>query len=52
MNADDLAKYLEIDSNLVHEWASSGRLPATRDGEVWKFERAKIDEWIAQGKTK
>lgn len=52
MNAEDLAKYLEIDSNLVHEWASSGRLPGTRDGNAWKFERSKIDEWIAQGKIK
>ena len=52
MNAEDLAKYLEIDMNLVHEWASSGRLPGTRDGNAWKFERSKIDEWVAQGKTK
>lgn len=52
MNADDLAKYLEIDSNLVHEWAASGRLPGTRDGNAWKFERSKIDEWVAQGKIK
>jgi excisionase family DNA binding protein len=52
MNAEDLAKYLEIDRNLVHEWASSGRLPGSRDGNAWRFERSKIDEWIAQGKIK
>jgi len=52
MTPDDLAKYLEIETNLVHEWASSGRLPATKDGDAWRFERAKIDEWIAQGKIK
>jgi len=52
MTPDDLAKYLEIETNLVHEWANSGRLPATKNGDVWKFERAKIDEWIAQGKIK
>jgi excisionase family DNA binding protein len=52
MTPDDLAKYLEIETNLVHEWADSGRLPGTKDGAAWKFERAKIDEWIAQGKIK
>ena len=52
MNAEDLAKYLEIDANLVHEWAASGRLPGTRDGNAWKFERSKIEEWVAQGKIK
>lgn len=52
MNAEDLAKYLEVDMNLVHEWANTGRLPGTRDGSAWKFERSKIDEWVAQGKIK
>jgi len=52
MTPDDLAKYLEIETNLVHEWANSGRLPGIKDGSVWKFERAKIDEWVAQGKIK
>ena len=52
MNAEELAKYLELDMNLVHEWANSGKLPGNRDGNTWKFERARIDEWIAQGKIK
>ena len=52
MTPDDLAKYLEIEANLVHEWANSGKLPGTKDGGAWRFERAKIDEWIAQGKIK
>ncbi len=52
LNAEELAKYLEIDMNLVHEWANSGRLPATKDGNSWKFERSRIDEWVAQGKIK
>ena len=52
MTPDDLAKYLEVETNLVYEWANSGRLPGTKDGAAWKFERAKIDEWVAQGKIK
>lgn len=52
MSAEDLARYLEIDMNLVREWADSGRLPGVRDGASWKFERSKIDEWVAQGKIK
>ncbi|MCX5668375.1 MAG: polymer-forming cytoskeletal protein [Candidatus Omnitrophica bacterium] len=52
MTPDDLAKYLEIETNLVYEWASSGRLPGTKDGNAWRFERTKIDEWVAQGKIK
>ena len=52
MTPDDLAKYLEIETNLVYEWANSGRLPGTKNGDAWRFERAKIDEWIARGKIK
>jgi excisionase family DNA binding protein len=52
MTPDDLAKYLEVETNLVYEWANSGRLPGTKDGSAWRFERVKIDEWIAQGKIK
>ncbi len=52
MTPDDLAKYLEVETTLVHEWASSGKLPGTKSGDAWRFERAKIDEWVAQGKIK
>ena len=52
MSPEELAKYLEIDQNLVHEWANSGKLPGTRDGNSWKFERSRIEEWVAQGKIK
>ncbi len=52
MSIDDVAKYLEIDTSLAHEWADAGRLPGTRDGNSWRFDRTRIDEWIAQGKIK
>ena len=52
MNAEELAKYLEIYMNLVDEWANAGKLPGLRDGSSWKFERSRIDEWVASGKIK
>jgi len=50
LNAEELARYLEIDLNSIMDWASSGKIPAVRDGGNFKFERAKIDEWVAAGK--
>ena len=29
-----------------------GKIPGTREGDIWKFDRAKIDEWVAAGKIK
>ena|SRR3989338_6707987 len=47
---DELAKYLEVELPLITEWASTGKVPALKDGESWKFERKAIDEWLAAGR--
>ena len=52
MNINDLARYLEVDATTVTQWAQEGRLPAQRDGGSWRFERAKVEEWLAQEKVK
>ena len=52
MSVDELARYLEVDAPMVLQWAQSGRLPAERNGEQWRFERIKIEEWLAQEKIK
>jgi len=52
MTPEELAKYLEVDSGMVLEWVNSGKLPGTRDGESWRFDRSKVDEWIAAEKIK
>lgn len=51
LTAEELAKYLEIETSMVFEWANSGKLPALRDRDTWRFERDKIDEWVANGKV-
>ncbi|MDD3088519.1 MAG: polymer-forming cytoskeletal protein [Candidatus Omnitrophica bacterium] len=52
MSMTQLAKYLEIDAGKVNEWASNGKLPATREGGEWVFDKEKIDRWISEGKVK
>lgn len=52
MTSEELAKYLEVDLSLISEWVNSGRLQGTREGDTWKFERQKVDEWVAAGKIK
>ncbi|MCM8801461.1 MAG: polymer-forming cytoskeletal protein [Candidatus Omnitrophica bacterium] len=50
MNSEELARYLEVDLNSILEWASSGKIPALKEGNNWRFERKAIDAWIASGK--
>ncbi len=52
MTVEDLARYLEVDAGTVAQWAQVGRLPAQREGDQWQFERAKIEEWLAQERIK
>lgn len=51
LNSEELARYLEVDMNSVLEWASTGKVPAAREGDNWKFDRKAIDSWVASGKV-
>ena len=50
LNAEQLAKYLEVELNSIMEWANSGKVPGNKEGSDWKFERKAIDSWVASGK--
>ena len=49
---DDVSKYLEVDKNVVVEWADTGRLPAKKEGPLWRFEKNKIEDWLSNEKIK
>jgi len=51
MDTEEVARYLEVDTKLILEWASSGKMPAIKDGDSWRFERKAIDAWVASGAT-
>jgi excisionase family DNA binding protein len=50
LNVEELARYLEVDISSVLEWADSGKIPGFKEDNEWKFDRARIDEWVASGK--
>ena len=52
LTADELAKYLEVNTNMVLEWVNAGKLPGVKERDAWRFDRMQVDEWIANGKVK
>ena len=52
MTVDELAKYLEVEAGTVSQWAQAGRLPAQREDGEWRFDRTKVEEWLAQERIK
>ena len=51
LSLDDVSRYLEVDRETILQWAAEGRIPAERDGSVWRFDRAKIDTWLVSEKA-
>jgi len=52
LTIDDLAQYLEIEIPAILELATTGKIPATREGDSWRFERSQIEQWAASGKVR
>jgi len=50
LNAQEVARYLEVDLNSIMDWANSGKLPGHKEGADWKFERKTVDTFIASNK--
>ena len=50
LDANELAKYLEVDLSSIMEWANAGKVPGHKEGSDWRFERKAIDSWVASGK--
>ncbi len=52
LDIGELSKYLEIELSTIMELANSGKIPASKNGEQWVFERSKIDNWAASTRIK
>ena len=37
---------IDIEEDKILEWASSGRIPAIRDGDKWIFEKERVESWV------
>ena len=46
MTVKDLSDYLRCDASTVYRLAKNGTLPSFKVGSDWRFEKARIDEWM------
>ena len=51
LSVEEVAQYLEVEPAIVQQWAIQGRIPAIRDGEQWVFDRARLDQWVANERS-
>lgn len=48
MTLEELARHIGMDARLVRKWAERGRLPGSRVGGEWRFNRGKMIDWLQQ----
>lgn len=51
MALDEVARYLEVDTSLVEEWAAKKKIPAMKENNAWRFYKQDIDSWVAKEKV-
>ncbi len=51
LSPKEVAEYLEVDIRTIEQWARDGKLPGAQEGGQWRFEKSKVDEWVATQKS-
>jgi len=49
MTIEECAKYLKTSVSTIYRLAQEGKIPATKVGNMWRFQKKKIDEWLEKG---
>lgn len=48
MSLSQVAEYLQVAERTVYLWAQAGDIPSFKLGNLWRFRRTEIEEWIEQ----
>jgi excisionase family DNA binding protein len=51
MSLEEVAEYLEVDVRLIEQWAREGKISGVKGGSQWRFQKAKIDQWVSTQKS-
>jgi len=48
MTVEEAADYLRVGKKTIYRLLKQGKIPATKVGQQWRFNKASIDEWLHQ----
>ncbi len=49
MTSEEVAEYLRVTGRTIYRLLSRGKIPATKVGNQWRFNKVSINEWLQQG---
>lgn len=48
MTVKDVAEYLKLSPDLIYRLAQQGRIPVSKVGNRWRFNKDKVDQWMEE----
>jgi excisionase family DNA binding protein len=49
MTVEETAHFLRIHPETLREKARQGKIPALKVGRAWRFQRERLEQWLAEG---
>ena len=46
MTLEEVAQYLKVSRDSIYRLAQKGKIPASKIGNLWRFKREEIDQWM------
>ena len=46
MTLEETAEYLQVSRDSIYHIAQKGEMPASEVGNLWRFKKEEIDEWM------
>jgi len=46
MTLEEVAQYLKVSKDSIYRLAQKGEMPASKIGNLWRFKKEEIDEWM------
>src|SRR4051794_22887251 len=50
LTIDEAAKYLALGKTLLYDLAKTNKIPASKVGKQWRFDKASLDAWVSASK--
>ncbi|HUW22582.1 MAG TPA: helix-turn-helix domain-containing protein [bacterium] len=51
MTIEEIAKYLNVSKDSIYRLAQKGEIPASKLGNLWRFKKEEIDEWMRNNRN-
>lgn len=52
LTIDQIADYLQVSKEKIYKLCQKGKMPASKFGGQWRYNRSEIDQWLKKQRPK